>query len=196
MTRFVPEPPGGPATAEDYEATLGPMYAWVEAIAQRDGSRLGVANGSLQVRAWRALATPGGGGRPRFALAEMRRTGLKLAFPAVVATLNRAGFGPLQADVSGPELGRAALRAFGEVVARLQIDAPYVIFGHTHRPGPLARDDPSEWSAPTGASLINSGCWVREGGLLGPDPTRSPYRPGFCVVIDDSGPPEVRNLLD
>jgi predicted phosphodiesterase len=196
MTRLVPEPPGGPAATEDYEATLGPMYAWVEGIAQRDGSKLGVANGSLQVRAWTALAAPGGGSRPRFALAEMRRTGLKLAFPALVATLNRAGFGPLHADVSGPALRRAALRAFGEVLARLQVDAPYVLFGHTHRAGPLPRDDRSEWSAPTGASLVNSGCWVAERGLLGPDPSRSPYRPGFCVFVGESGQPEVRNILD
>jgi hypothetical protein len=195
MTRLVPEPPGGPAAIEDYEATLGPMYAWVEGIAQRDGSKLGVANGSLQVRAWRALAAPGGGSRPRFALAEMRRAGLKLAFPAVVAMLNRAGFGPLHANVSGPELRRAALRAFGEVLVRLEVDASYVLFGHTHRAGPLPRDDRMEWSAPTGASLVNSGCWVAERGLLGPDPSGSPYRPGFCVFVGESGPPEVRNLL-
>lgn len=194
MTRLVSEPPGGPARAEDYEATLGPMYAWIESIAQRDGSRL--ANGSLQVRAWRALQAPGGGGRPRFELASLRRSSLKLAFPVVIATLNRAGIGPLRTDVSGHELRRAGLRAFGEVVARLEVDASHVIFGHTHRAGPLPRDHAAEWTAPTGASLINSGSWVHDPSFVGPEPGDSPYRPGFCVTIGDEGPPELRNLLD
>jgi predicted phosphodiesterase len=193
MTRLVSEPPGGPARAEDYEATLGPMYAWIESVAQRDGSRL--ANGSLQVRAWRALQAPGGGGRPRLALASLRRTSLKLAFPVVVATLNRAGIGPLETDVSGPELRRAGLRAFGEVVARLEVDASYVIFGHTHRAGPLPRDHAGEWKAPTGAAMINSGSWVHDPSFMGPDHADNPYRPGFRVAIGDDGPPELRNLL-
>jgi hypothetical protein len=170
------------------------MYAWIESVAQRDGSRL--ANGSLQVRAWQALQAPGGGGRPRFALASLRRSSLKLAFPVMVATLNRAGVGPLQTDVSGPELRRAGLRAFGEVVARLEVDASHVIFGHTHRAGPLARDHTSEWRAPTGAALVNSGSWVHDPQFVGADPGDSPYRPGFCVAIGDEGPPELRNLLD
>jgi predicted phosphodiesterase len=194
MTRLVSEPPGGPASTEDYEATLGPMYAWIESVAQRDGSRL--ASGSLQVRAWRALQAPGGGGRPRLALATLRRSSLKLAFPAVVATLNRVGIGPLATDVSGPELRRAGLRAFGEVVERLEVDASDVIFGHTHRAGPLPRDNTSEWRAPTGASLINSGSWVHDPQFVGPEPGDSPYRPGFCVAIEDEGAPDLRNLLD
>jgi hypothetical protein len=196
MTRLVSEPPGGPASAEDYEATLGPMYEWIEAVARRDGSKLGVTNGSLQVRAWRALQSPGGGGRPRLALASLQRVSLKAAFPAVVATLNRVGLGPLRADVSGPELRRAALRAFADVVVRLEVPAPYVIFGHTHRAGPLPHDDASEWITPTGAALVNSGSWVHDPSFVGPDPSGSPYRPGFCVLVEDNGPPEVRNLLD
>jgi predicted phosphodiesterase len=194
MTRLVSEPPGGPARTEDYEATLGPMYAWIESVAQRDGSRL--ANGSLQVRAWRALQAPGGGGRPRLALASLRRSSLKLAFPVVVATLNRAGIGPLRTDVSGQELRRAGLRAFGEVVARLDVDASHVIFGHTHRAGPLPRDQASEWKASTGASLINSGSWVHDPSFMGPDRGDNPYRPGFTVAVEDDGVPQLRNLLD
>jgi hypothetical protein len=194
MTRVVSEPPGGPGRTEDYEATLGPMYAWIESIAQRDGSRL--SDGSLQVRAWRALSAPGGGGRPRFALANVRRASLKVAFPVMVATLNRAGVGPLRTDVSGPELRRAGLRAFGEVVARLGVDASHVIFGHTHRAGPLPRDHIHEWTAPTGASMTNSGSWVHDPSFVGSEPGDSPYRPGFCVAIEDEGPPELRNLLD
>ncbi|HEY6398969.1 MAG TPA: metallophosphoesterase, partial [Solirubrobacteraceae bacterium] len=34
MARVVCEAPGGPRRAEDYEAVLSPMYAWIHAIAQ------------------------------------------------------------------------------------------------------------------------------------------------------------------
>jgi hypothetical protein len=196
MTRVVREPVGGPATAEDYEATLGPMYDWIDSVAEGFASDNGFGMGGFQVRAWRALQAPGGAGRPRRGGARLRRTGLGLAFPALVALLNRAGFGPLGSNVSGHELRRAGLRACGEALARLKVPARHVIFGHTHRAGPLERDDHGEWTAPTGAALVNSGSWVNEGGLVGPDPSKSPYRPGFCVLIDADGPPQLRNLLD
>ena len=31
---------------------------------------------------------------------------------------------------------------------------------------------------------------------MGPDASQSPYRTGFCVVVDDDGPPRLVNLLD
>lgn len=193
MRKVVREPAGGPGTAEDYEATLGPMYAWIDAVAQTFGARDGFGMGGFQVRAWQALRAPGAGRRP---LVAARRAALRLGFPALVAALNRVGLGPLRADVSGPELRRAGLRAFGEVLARLGIAAPYVIFGHTHRAGPLSDDNAREWIAPTGAAMINAGSWVNEAGFLGPDPGSSPYRPGFCVTVEDRGVPRLRNLLD
>jgi hypothetical protein len=192
MRKVVREPAGGPRATEDYEGTLGPMYAWIDAVAQTFGSDHGFGMGSFQVRAWRALSAPGAGRRP----ARIRRIGLRLGFPAAVAALNRVGFGPLHADVSGPELRRAALYGFGEVLARLGVDAGHVIFGHTHRAGPLPSDDAAEWLAPTGSEMVNSGSWVNEPGFIGPDPSKSPYRPGFCVLVREDGPPELRNLLD
>jgi hypothetical protein len=71
-----------------------------------------------------------------------------------------------------------------------------VIFGHTHRAGPLPLDEQAEWSAPTGSRLLNTGSWVHEPYFLGPDPQRSPYRPGFAVVVSDDRVPELRNLLE
>jgi hypothetical protein len=45
--------------------------------------------------------------------------------------------------------------------------------------------------------MVNAGSWVRDPKVLGPDPATSPYRPGFCVLLDDGdGAPELRNLLD
>ena len=56
--------------------------------------------------------------RPRASRAgvrELRRRALVLGFPLAVAALNRAGLGPLRADISAGELRRAGLRAMGEV---------------------------------------------------------------------------------
>jgi len=188
MARVVRDPDGGPARAEDYEATLAPMYAWIDAVAQGGGMR-GRRGGGLQVRAWSLLQRPRG-------RRGVRGTGVAVAFPALVAVFNRAGLGPLRADVSGAELRRSGLRAFAEVLARLDVRAAHVIFGHTHRAGPLPGDDESEWTASAGVSMINIGSWVNEKGFLTDSQRESPYRPGFCAVVTDEGPPQLINLLD
>ncbi len=182
--RLAGEPPGGPGRAEDYEAALAPMYAWIDTVAQSGGLRGSGSDGSFQVRAWQVLSGAGRRGGWR------RRAGAT-AFPVVVAALNWAGMGPLRADVSGVELRRAALRAFGEVLARLEVPAQHVIFGHTHRAGPLPGDDRSEWGR-----LLNTGSWVYESAWLGDRPSESPYRPGFAAILEDDGSPELVNLLD
>jgi hypothetical protein len=187
MARVLAEPEGGPRRIEDYEATLGPMYAWIDSVAQSGGVR-GHGSGGLQIRAWRALQRPGGG-------RTLRGTGLAAAYGALIALLNRAGAGPFQADVTGAALRRAGLRAFAEVLARLGVRAPHVIFGHTHRPGPLAGDDPAEWTAGP-SSLINTGSWTYDRAFVGEWAADNPYRPGFGVLIEDSGPPRLVNLLD
>ena len=188
--RVAGEPSGGPRRAEDYEAALGPMYAWIDAVAQTGGLRGSGGDGSFQVRAWRAL---GGAGR-RGGVGRrggLRRRGLAVAFPVVVAALNRAGMGPLRADVSGHELRRAGLRAFGEVLARLGLPpGAHVMFGHTHRAGPLPADDQGEWGR-----VLNTGSWVHDPAWIGDSPGDSPYRPGFAATLGDSGPPELVNLL-
>jgi UDP-2,3-diacylglucosamine pyrophosphatase LpxH len=188
MALVNPEPPGGPVEAEDYEGTLAPMYAWIDSVAQWRAPQR-ASRHSIQVRAWRELSGPNDNGR-------VRAAAMRVGFPAAIAALNRARIGPLRSDVSGVELRRAALSAFGEVVRRLGVDAQHVIFGHTHRAGPLPGDDRSEWLAPSGASLLNTGSWVHEPGFLGPEPGTSPYRPGFAAVVEDDGEPELVNLLD
>ena len=185
VVRMAGEPPGGPASAEDYEALLGPVYAWLDAYAGT-GGRTGQGS---SVAAWRAL---GQGNRARGGL---RRRALRAAFPAIVAGLNRAGLGPLSDDVSLEALRSSSLAAIGEVLLRLRVDAPFVIFGHTHRAGPLPGEEPGPWRTSTGARLMNCGCWVGERTLAGGD-RRSPYRPGFCVRLDGDRDPELVNLLD
>jgi hypothetical protein len=84
----------------------------------------------------------------------------------------------------------------GEVVRRLGIDARHVIFGHTHRAGPLD-GDLEGWTLPGGARLHNTGSWLHEevflGGLRDP---RNPYFPGGVTFVGDEGPPRTRNVLD
>jgi hypothetical protein len=188
MRRVVALDGAGPRTTEDYEAVLVPIYAWVHAIAQRaDPDRSRVLHGG-SVRGWRALTGP----RAR---RDLRGTAMAAGWPLAVAALNRARLGPLKPELSGTELRRAGLRALGEVVGRLGVDAEYVVFGHTHRAGPLPGDNPAEWRARRGARLVNSGCWVHEPAFVGEDP-RSPYRAGFAAIVEDDGPPQVRNLLE
>jgi hypothetical protein len=187
MARLVGEPPGGPARAEDYEATLAPLYAWIHAVAQSAGASV-AGSQRASSRAWRALAGRNSGRSLR------RRAGV-LAFPAVVAGLNRAGLGPLQSDVSMPALSRAGLRATAQVIAGLGVSAPYVIFGHTHRAGPLPGDDEADWATWEGGRMINAGCWVYDRQFVGEVPGVSPYWPGTCVVLEDDGAPELRRLL-
>jgi hypothetical protein len=187
MARVTKEPEAGPRRAEDYEATLSPMYAWIDTVAQTGGIR-GRGGGSLQVRAWHALHQPG--------RRSLRGAGVSAAFSGFVAVLNWAGFGPLGSDVTAPGLRQGGLRGFEEVLARLGLKARYAIFGHTHRAGPLPGDDQSEWTTSSGVSLVNSGSWVHDKGWIGDSPTGSPYRPGFAVVWADEEPPRVVNLLD
>jgi hypothetical protein len=189
MAAIVGEGPAGPGSAEDYEGVLSPLYAWLDAVAQVGGPMLGRSSHGASAEAWRALA---GSGRRR----GVRRRAAAAAFPALIAALNRSRIGPLSADLSSAGLRRAGLGAVGEVLLRLGVDAPYVLFGHTHRAGPLAPDDRSEWRAIAGAQLTNVGCWVHEPNFLGSEPRRSPYRPGFCARVGDAGAPELGNLLD
>jgi hypothetical protein len=190
MARIVHEPPAGPRSAEDYERVLEPIYAWLAAVAEgRDRAEpdLAQSSGGPSARVW-GMLSGGGGGWQRWALG--------VAFPAIVLALNAAGLGPLRPAVSGPELRRAALGAFGQSLERLGVAAEHVLFGHTHRAGPLPDDEPAGWRAPTGASLLNTGCWIHEPAFLGPRPRQSPYRAGFGAIVEHDRPPRLVNLLD
>jgi hypothetical protein len=188
MAWVVGESDGGPRRAEDYEAELAPMYAWIDAVAQAGGVHLGRTGHDPSSRAWGALTN----GRRR----GIRQRALAAGFPVAVATLNRLGLGPLSPDLSGEALRRAGVHAFDQVIGRLGVTAPYAIFGHTHRAGPLPADDPAEWATRAGTSILNTGCWLHEPRFMGADPARSPYRPGFAVVVEDAAPPQLINLLD
>ena len=204
MGRLLERPPDVLADVEDYEAVTAPIYAWRDAIT-RYAAAGPVLNGLATARAWRALGgsrNGTGSRRPRnrsqmLRVARVAATGtaVKRAFPLMVAGLNRAGLGPVNADISRSELRRSGLLAMGEVAARLDLGDAYVVFGHTHRAGPFPADPDSEWRGRGGARLVNSGCWTYDSIFLTPTPGESPYWPGTCVLVEDSGPPVLRRLL-
>lgn len=190
---------------DDYEAVSAPVFAWIDAMAANAPTGA-VLNGNATVRMWRALGGAGSVGngaamsapqRARRALepAALRRWALVGAFPLAVAALNRAGLGPLSSNISASELRRAGLGAMGEVAARLGLGEAHVIFGHTHRAGPLPRDDAKEWIGRCGARLVNCGSWTYSEAFLTPVPGESPYWPGGCALVEDAGAPVVRRLL-
>jgi hypothetical protein len=200
MSRVLGRPAEGFAGADDYEAVESPAFAWRDAVA-RSGPTGRLLNGATTDGAWRALRADA---RRRGAgvASKLRRRALGLGFPLAVAALNRAGLGPLHSNISGRELRRAGLDAMAEVAARLDLGDAYVVFGHTHRAGPLPGDEPREWrpgssmGAPgSGARLVNTGCWTCAPVFLTPTPGESPYWPGSCVIVEDSGPPLVERML-
>ncbi len=180
----------------DYEAVTAPVYAWRDAVA-RDGPTGSALNGRATVAAWDALRgrSARNGRASRSALGWLRSRAIATAFPLVVGALNRAGIGPLRADVSMSELRRAGLGAMGEVAARLGLRETYVVFGHTHRAGPLPGDVTQEWIGLAGARLVNVGSWTYSRAFLTETPGESPYWPGACVIVEDDGPPVVERLL-
>jgi len=180
-------PAEGPLTVEDYERAMAPLYAIAFRGAQRATKALPVAPGAPSKRLWELLVRDDG----RTTMAGRLLGGVVL--PGGVAALNRLGFGPFDPEVSGPVLRRAGLRAISESIDRMGIEARHAIFGHTHRAGPLPRDD--GWVTSRGIQLHNTGNWVYEPGFLGRSPTDSPYWPGGITFVEDEGPPRLERPL-
>jgi metallophosphoesterase superfamily enzyme len=188
MNRLAATAPAAREAPDGYEAALSPIYAWIHAMARFAPPAQGLGPHAASARIWKTLAGESSH-RP------LRSRALRTGFAATIAVLNRAGLGPLRANISGRELRAAGLRAMGAAVDALGIEAGTVIFGHTHRSGPWPRDDPGEWRAPGGARLLNLGSWVYEAHFLTPTPNQSPYWPGVAAVLDDEGPPRLERLF-
>jgi len=188
MARMVGPIPD-PATPDDYEALLAPIYALSQASAQRGApGRITVGSRSA-VGAWRALAGTGRSSR-------LRSRALAVPFRLALAAANRAGIGPLEPRVAVPDLRRAGLEATSEFARRLRLAPPHLIFGHTHRTGRLARDAAAEWRTPAGTQLHNDGNWIFDPLFMGRGPRGdNPYWPGGAIALDGDGPPVLERLL-
>jgi len=189
MARWVVNLPETGATPDDYEAVLAPMYAWMSALTQRSERAILSAGAGASARAWVALAGDERRARP------VRSVALGVGYAAMVAAVNAAGIGPIERDLSGASLRRGNLRGIQEVVRRLGVTAPHLLWGHSHRSGPWDHDDPSEWITPGGTRIVNTGSWVYQRHFLSERPYASPYWPGVAVLVEDAGPPQLMRLL-
>jgi hypothetical protein len=180
LQRVTSRVPEGAARPADYEAALAPVYSLIYSLAQSSPAGRRLIRSDRSSKTWEAIDASNNGHR-----ALLVRAGIG----AAVGALNLAGVGPLHRDLRAEALRDSALRAMRAVLEHLGIDAPYVVFGHTHRSGPHPRD--ADWGG-----LTNTGSWIIEEAFLGERPLESPYFPGHCVIVPDSGPPELRRLLE
>jgi UDP-2,3-diacylglucosamine pyrophosphatase LpxH len=119
----------------------------------------------------------------------------RLAYSRMAVRLGR-----LLAGLSNEDLVCAERAAMGEVATALGIGDAYVVFGHTHRPGPFTESSPLSSSGRLGARLVNCGCWLehalgtearpranaaeRAGVTMSATAWRAP-----CVIVRDGRPP-------
>jgi len=174
------------SSAADYEVVVGPMYAFYAGLAQGASPAALERGARISRTVWRRVTGNGTVGRLLLG---------RVTIPGAVAALNRLGLGPFKPELTGAELRRSGLLAMGRVAEVLAPGAENVLFGHTHRPGPLESDDPAEWSTLSGTRLWNSGNWFHESALMGAGGDRSPYRPGTVVFLEAEGPPRIENPL-
>jgi hypothetical protein len=187
MARFLKLPFSDMTEANDYERLLAPVYAWMFAISQTSKREIDAADGGGSARALHLIRESRGG----------QALAVQAGLRGVLAAANAAGLGPLSPDLSPVALRRSSLVAYGKVLSVLKLRPHYALFGHSHRAGPLAGDDRSEWITTSGVQLLNTGCWVHESTtFMSEEPRENPYRPGFAVELDDHGPPRLVNLLD
>lgn len=217
-------PPGLGSTPVDYERAVSPVYLASTTIGRGQsigqGRAGGISMGLYERLTSRAPNVEHGDGigrlrragadrsdsspmprtpRSTLSAADLGDRLLRRAIPTAVAALNRLGLGPFDPDISGHALRRAGLQAMAEVVRRLDIEAEHVIFGHTHRPGPLPTDV-DEWTLPARGDrpptrLMNTGSWVYQPLFLAARPSDSPYWPGRCVVVEEGSAPSLIHPL-
>jgi hypothetical protein len=189
MARWVVRLPEEGARPDDYEAVLAPIYAFLHQLTQRSDHAAISAGAGASARAWVALAGEGRAHHP------IRAATFGAGYGAAVTVLNALGLGPVDRDLSGESLRRGGLLGIREVLRRLGVTAPHVLFGHTHRSGPWPGDDPHEWATAAGSRIVNSGSWGYRPHFLSEEPNASPYWPGTAVLVDDAGPPRLIRML-
>jgi UDP-2,3-diacylglucosamine pyrophosphatase LpxH len=135
--------------------------------------------------------------RPLPTLAEITgQITRRFILPSGPRLLLYLGLSSVTATTVDVQMRRASLPAMRRTLRQLEIDAQWVIFGHVHRLGPVAADDPAEWNVAGGPRLINSGAWMYEPLLVDGASTPHPYWPGGAVWVEDGRPPEAVGLLD
>lgn len=182
LARFTGVSAAGGAAVDAHEAALSPLYAFAHSVVQGSPARAVTKGGDFSRSVWKRSSPDRGRTLAGLALG-------RVAIPAVVAAVNAAGLGPFHADISSLELRRAGLRAMAAVVAATGIEADHVIFGHTHRAGPL-EGEVEGWWLPGGTRLTNTGSWLYEAVFVDGGGPENPYWPGTVTWLGETGPPE------
>ena len=185
-----------------YEAILRPQYEVLHWIGQSPGG------GQIQSRIYERLR---GGAPPSTRLSQLRRAALRRAASvgsrvgvALAETLaNRL----IKGGISLTSLAREAqaeetIHAFNLSLAVLEPYLPtgmrYVVFGHTHRPGPLEDDLLDRWTVQVHGQdtiVMNAGSWLYDSGKARRIDYRPQRWPGTFVLIPDQGPPRLVEAL-
>jgi predicted phosphodiesterase len=173
-----------------YEAAFGPISAPLVARAQHAPAGRVPRGIGVSIKVYGAL-TSDGGGSPKLGHRYARR----VAWPATIAAINALGLGPVSSELSGGALRRAGLRAMGDALAAMGVTADTVIFGHTHRAGPLAADESTEWRNRGRGTLMNCGVWTWDSVFVAGTSPANPYWPGTVAVVEGAGPPRLERLL-
>jgi hypothetical protein len=173
-------------SADDFEAVLAPLYGFYAGLAQGASAASLQRGGALSRSVWSRVT-----GDRRVSRLLLGR----ITIPAAVAALNCLRLGPFSAELTGAELRRSGLLAMGRVAEALAPGAEHVVFGHTHRPGPLSADDEAEWISLFATRLWNSGSWFFEPAFVSGRTERSPYSPGTVLWLDSGGTPRIENIL-
>ena len=175
-----------PASPDDYERGIGPVYMFSWGFAQSRGpERIGAA-ARPTASAWRRLSGTQRSLRSRFVGS--------VAFPLVARGVGRTLQRHFDTDISVENISRSGLIAIREVLGRLGVEAEHVVFGHTHRPGPLEGESLAGWQL-GGTHLHCTGSWNYSPGLCGPTPERSLFWPGTVTWLEDEGAPTRSELL-
>jgi hypothetical protein len=174
------------ASAADYEHVMAPLYTFFAGLAQGTSTHTLARSSRASRDVWERVT--GGGRLDRLLLG-------RVVIGGGVVALNRIGIGPFKLELSDRELRRSGLLSMGRVAEVLAPGAEHVVFGHTHRAGPLAEDEGGEWTTPSGIRLWNSGTWMVEVSFIHGGGAGSPYWPGTLVHVDAEGPPRLENVL-
>ncbi len=186
-----------------YEAILRPQYELLHWIGQTPGG------GLIQSRIYERLR---GGAPPSTRMGQLRRAALRGAVSvggkvgvALAETLaNRLIKGGLSLTSPARDaLAEETIYAFNLSLEALSAYLPegmrYVIFGHTHRPGPLEDIDPIDrWTVKMRGQetmVLNSGSWLYDGGKARRPDYRPQRWPGTFILIPDQGPPHLVEVL-
>jgi len=173
-------------SADDFEAVVAPIYGFHSALAEGATGASLSRGAKLSRTVWRRATGDGRVGRVLIG---------RVTIPAAVAALNRLKIGPFSPTLTGEELRRAGLIAMSRVADAVAPDAEHVLFGHTHRAGPLPGDDPVEWSTLSGGRLWNTGNWYVEAGFIRDTAEHSPYWPGTIAWLEPGRAPRLENAL-